>query len=928
MLRLTGADAKKIDSSQETLDKWYEFLDNGARNIGFGPNVYEHLHDNYDAGLPAVGGGLVSLDDSGRAIFRRSIADKALTHWVLSCSGKELEHCVTHYGIHNDLDQLPDAIRAYLLIYDLVNWAIRADEMTIDHLTELLPDVPQADIEELIEFVKDLSSPRRNNSPYEQNFRTIVSRIYMREDTEVILFMINPVRTSDTTSWSPGDDAARHLHRTYAMPYILSDRAKEIITSYIEDEVSTDGNTIVQTLHNAKIMCDDEQQLPYREREMVFKMKNKYVQSSIVDIGYFDNFYSKNFKHNDLQYCRGRQTSESYGQLVNEEYFIVSLNPIDKLMCSTKQSFGSCLSLAKEGENSGASSMGATNGLGLFATMPSDAMYLTFMTNGKHKNMYWEEEEWKKQPEKRDKDKAYKYFKMTMRQLTYKTLPAFSLNVAYNKNDLKKEATYSQHRMYENVFLNPRLQPGRLYSVFGETEQFEIVSAYLLHKAGIQSNISGYRDLVQLYDEDIIRRTVETFHFPAIFCYGKLVKPDVVWWDNYAKRRGIYFDNVTFVFKDHSERTADAPCANEGWVKTGAYRSGSHGVTEAVTDCNLDSFKFLRGVQNYTFFNKNIKICNHCGKMIDGSDALNLQDGNVVCKTCADELGYQQCKYCREWYTEEDAHKHAEIDLAKYFIKGLSNTTKITCLNRIKYARTDMIGQEHQRSSYNSSSRGFICGSCGEIHYLSSWEYNHDRHQHYFYTQEIEGQEYRFRICGSCLNHCVICDCCHEIINMKNSANPVLLMPGNKTRVVCRDCAENIRMKKSEKEMLTQAIDATQYVLSTGDYDEAYAEAGRARINATMQSDDAQQFLADLAELINKQRTRNDGYGMNGLLKNINQQIQGMTGRNGKGYPKPKSDKERIASILRHSLVEYTLDIIKASAAEGENDDTEQSAGN
>jgi hypothetical protein len=160
---------------------------------------------------------------------------------------------------------------------------------------------------------------------------------------------------------------------------------------------------------------------------------------------------------------------------------------------------------------------------------------------------------------------------------------------------------------------------------------------------------------------------------------------------------------------------------------------------------------------------------------------------------------------------------------------------------------------------------------------------------------------------------------------MKHSANPVMLMPGKKARVICRDCAENIRMKKAEKEMLLAAMDATQYVLSTGDYDEVYLETGKAKIEKTIASEEAREFLADLVDVINHKALSHGRYTPSDLLKNINQQIQGMTGRNGKGYPKQKKDDKQIERIFRHSLVEYTLDIIKASAEElgGQNDNTE-----
>ena len=131
-------------------------------------------------------------------------------------------------------------------------------------------------------------------------------------------------------------------------------------------------------------------------------------------------------------------------------------------------------------------------------------------------------------------------------------------------------------------------------------------------------------------------------------------------------------------------------------------------------------------------------------------------------------------------------------------------------------------------------------------------------------------------------------------------------------------------MKKAEKEMLLQAIDATQYVLSTGDYDNTYIETRKAKIDETLKSEEAQEFITDISETINTMLLNKRRYNISDLLKNISQQIQGMTGRNGKGYPKQKDDSKQVEKLLRHSLVDFTLDIIRASA-EGDKNDSEQS---
>lgn len=609
MQRLKGEDAKKVDSSQATLEKWYEFLETGARNIGFGPNVSEHLHDNYDCGLPAEDGGLIELDDSGRAIYRCSIADKALAHWVMDCSGTTVDRTIIDYGVGADLTNLPDSIRSYLLVYDLLEWSIKHEHIGAARLHQLLPEVNADRIADLITTIKYSTQTRKLGDTSEELFRQAVSAIYKRPDTEIVLFMWSPLTTHESSTWSPDGNKLRKYKNTGA-PYVLRQEDKNLLADYIADKTYIAGltetnTTIFEDLKNFRhdVFMRSLDYLPGETYEIFGTLQNKHVRQSIVDVRYFDDIFDKKFDVSELRKIKLQSKSTGYLQLVNEEYFIVSLNPIDKLMCSTKQTFGSCLSLAKEGDNSGLGAMGATNGLGLFATMPSDAMYLTFMTNGKHKNMYWEEEEWKKDAEIRDKEKAYKYFKMTMRQLTYKTYPYDVGNSNTYNEDLLISGT-SQRENFEAAMLRPRLQAGRIYSVAGELVNFELISAWFMHKVGINSNVSGYKAFAELVEQAALKRTP---FYADLFCYGKSTTANFAWWDKYKKRRGIYFDNVTFNFKQ-GERETDQPCTETAIVKTGRDRTGNHSVTESNTDGSLDTFKFLRGLQSYSLFNKSLVL--------------------------------------------------------------------------------------------------------------------------------------------------------------------------------------------------------------------------------------------------------------------------------------------------------------------------------
>ena len=81
MKRLTGEDVVRIDSSKETLDKWYKFIRKSAENVGYGPNVYNNIHPYLEKGfkVPSVNE-QINLDKSGRAFFRRSVSDKMLKY--------------------------------------------------------------------------------------------------------------------------------------------------------------------------------------------------------------------------------------------------------------------------------------------------------------------------------------------------------------------------------------------------------------------------------------------------------------------------------------------------------------------------------------------------------------------------------------------------------------------------------------------------------------------------------------------------------------------------------------------------------------------------------------------------------------------------------------------------------------------------------
>lgn len=89
-----------------------------------------------------------------------------------------------------------------------------------------------------------------------------------------------------------------------------------------------------------------------------------------------------------------KETDDKKRSLLNSKYLIISLNPTDKLMCSTNNLFSSCLSMDSTDKY----------GYGLPAIFPAEGIFTVFLTKGKH-------EKWN----------GLRNFKMNTRSFLYQT---------------------------------------------------------------------------------------------------------------------------------------------------------------------------------------------------------------------------------------------------------------------------------------------------------------------------------------------------------------------------------------------------------------------------------------------------------------------------------------------------------------------------
>jgi len=494
---------------------------------------------------------------------------------------------------------------------------------------------------------------------------------------------------------------------------------------------------------------------------------------------------------------------KNYDEVYLQDYLVVSLNPIDKFMCSTKQAFGSCMSIAKQLDSNGTSSVYA---FGLPVLFPTDSAFLVFMTAGKHKNMYWESSEWRKDASERDPKKAYKYIKMTCRALTYKGAP----NVG---GYAELPAGISSERKDEKVFTQERLYIGRQYSANGEDFAWQSIISYLLGKAGVSTSYA-YADALEKIDKDISKGE-DLPYFKARLYLNKglmLQEKAPIAVDKYGFVRCIYYDNLRYNITSNRDirRVFDGgngynyPLKPETTIKAiqsdipvyiqvGSSRIGSGGMAPAWPSAGLDMFQLMTGKQSITFYNRFLKICAECGEVIAsaGGTIRDPEHGNKhICASCVEKLGYVKCDSCGFCYKkddEEEKAKHEVINIQKVLHpKDFYKFPAIEmCRTKVKKLRTD---------------NKVICLHCGSV--LDGWKIDS-----YFQTMySVDGLDLPVGICNSCRSNAVICSKCKKIVFLNEISDAVLLLP--KRRIICPDCIKSIRLKQEQRDLLQKVLDA------------------------------------------------------------------------------------------------------------------------
>lgn len=719
-----------IDSTSKTITKWDEFLKKAVYRLGFRQSLIDNMYP-YEKGIPLNNGEYLPVDETtGRRFFQMSWADK-----LTMCLAP-----LTTLSFSND----------DLLWTKAFRYAVLTFVMQKSAFDKVFPD--RNDYETLKEVFDNTYT---NSSLTEGKFKI--------DMPEVLVQVVDDFLTDSDLLFLPYvNGAGKRCYR------LRKNEAHGIANGTFDwsDRIGTHASLLVSN-HTLENVYDKG--FPYDE-----------LRNAAEDVrSYFSGWASK------LTF---------YSEVYLQDYLVISLNPIDKLMCSTKQAFSSCMSLSKQDDVTGTASMPALNLPSLF---PTDSVFMIFMTPGKHKNMYWESEQWMLPGEERDKEKAYKYLKMTCRALTYKCVaPARLIDKARDWSVEGEEETASREYLMSDM---ERLYVGRQYAAKGEDYLWEFVISYLMARQGIATNMSVVDPLLTIYNSGAPSDNALLDHLSWTEL-GILADKKVVSTDRYGYCRGIYFDNLTFNLANARQKggayvsVEEFPIASLVEVKVGGRRTGSYSIASSMPrKSGLDVFKLFNNEQDYSWVNNNVKICSDCGAMLTAEEEDNVLDdsGRRMCNACLKRHHVVKCEQCGGLYTEEEADDHKVYNIIEIIDPAHSNEREpvFVCKKQLMKARVEY------------SDGNFICAHCGKLEtsYWSSLIASGS-----FKEIDVDDMHIRVSVCGTCLRHATMCDKCKRIIFLDDIQDACLLLPNR--RVICPDCLDKIRMKQEKRDLVKSIL--------------------------------------------------------------------------------------------------------------------------
>lgn len=638
MKLLTEEQRKQIDSSDATLEKWREFLPGAVKNLAYRKDVYENLFPYDKADLPRID---VTKDvpkinkDSGRIIFKRTLADK-LNLWFNIAMAKQYHQRVSYDN------------RVYALALGL--------KLIGKLFKNKLEKIANGDADTVSEGFSTTDLLEYKDSI--ENMRSAIAATEGRkEELEALVSDINIVKGTNASCGSSG----------FSLVTLPSDYFEEYET--VADKYLTTRVIITMLVALTHL-----------------SYTSTTLSASTVGVGSSTARQIIDFLLHML--CDPNtiwDLPERAIQMIFENYFVLSQNPSDIFMASTKQAFASCLSTMSNSTSSGIQN---GPGYGLPALMANEAVWISYFTAGLHKNFYFDVEQWNLPGEERDHSKAYKYIKTTSRSFVYVGIPRFSTQKEDNRAELflgrvfNAWDSYSEPiRLYYNSCLAVALAEHNIltstykmlealkkenvrFHVLPITENVLASGVYLTncpdikyleeHQSSTGVTIArkrrnediektipenNYQLLKTLISAEQLRETdtpnIAT-RYKQIQSEGILCNPAIVGLDRFKQINSIYFDDISLCVNKLNPRRSityvlDNSKTVDGWNCTQPPLitldhlevSGSCNVSTSQHTTGADMYKIMTGKKSMSNLCISAAICPVCGEIYNKNSMIN-----------------------------------------------------------------------------------------------------------------------------------------------------------------------------------------------------------------------------------------------------------------------------------------------------------------
>lgn len=485
------------------------------------------------------------------------------------------------------------------------------------------------------------------------------------------------------------------------------DSTKETLTKNNEtllemiDEFEFSNSSEEKIIHEIKYPSREEffgNKLDENSQRVFYKIteadkKNLIEEIQAINKHYFDyNHRSKTEEDKEALWKNGCYTkiidmnNDAVRAIVeSSKYLVVSRNPIDILMCSTNQNFGSCYSMT--------STYGYA--LGVPALIPNKDIFVCYLTKGKHQNFSIHSKN-------KDIDYDFRFMKMLLRFFVYHCV---------EEKPTEIQAQYSPGEYIETI----------------KTEEKDILGlGYIYPKDGgknFNHDDIRWRFLAEMFEKLGIKTTRPTMietkfeqttsgkkvpEYDNRFSYSyqgswKLKNKDWFLATERTKNEYMnpYFDNIS------PTSTAKFDNYNGSCSNYTALSSSNTSPVDKI-EKGLSMEDILSG-DDCCEDNDDCRTCECCGDSDYYDDMYWIEaiDG-YVCETCYNEY-YFRCDCCDERYHNDDKVVIYEIDS-----RGNKNTYATVCQScaERKYYFCEDCDEYYTYESMESTSEGMVCKEC------------------------------------------------------------------------------------------------------------------------------------------------------------------------------------------------------------------------